>query len=79
MILDDTMGFEHTPRIYRDVCPSLRASRNGLKTTSTSNLGVIDPQGRTKKKLRITETCPTLRAQIHGNPSCAVYEVKQNE
>jgi len=73
------MGFEQTPRIYKEFCPSLRASRNGLKTVTASNLGIIDPQGRTKKKLYIKKICPTLRAQIHGNPPCAVYEVKQNE
>ena len=31
-------------------------------------VGIIDDQGRTKKELNITEHCPTLRAQDHGNP-----------
>lgn len=39
-------------------------------------IGLIDPQGRKKKRCTITQICPTLRAQIHGNPPCAVYEVK---
>lgn len=40
-------------------------------------IGVIDPQGRKAKKNKVVLVCPTLRAQIHGNPPCAVYEVKE--
>ena len=41
-------------------------------------IGVIDPQGREAKKNKVVLVCPTLRAQIHGNPPpCAVYEVKE--
>lgn len=67
IIIDDTMGFEAEPRTYEGICPSLRASRQGLKT-----VGIVDPQGRTQKKCTIQETCPTLRAETHGNPPCAV-------
>lgn len=67
VIIDDTMGFESEPRTYEGICPSLRASRQGLKT-----IGIVDPQGRTQKKCTIQETCPTLRAETHGNPPCAV-------
>lgn len=42
-------------------------------------IGLVDPQGRKTKQCKIIQVCPTLRAQIHGNPPCAVYEVKQNE
>lgn len=66
------MGFDEDVRLYDGICPSLRASRQGLKTIS----GIIDPQGRTSKTHEIKEYCPTIRAQIHGNPPCAVYEVK---
>ena len=74
IIIDDTMGFETEPRTYEGICPSLRASRQGLKT-----VGIVDPQGRTQKKCNIQETCPTLRAQTHGNPPCAVYHKTENE
>lgn len=37
-------------------------------------IGVVDPQGRTNKKCRINEVCPTLRAQTHGNPPCVVHD-----
>ncbi len=30
-IIDDTFGFEREPRIYENVSPTIRASRNGLK------------------------------------------------
>ena len=40
-------------------------------------IGAIDPQGRKTKKNKVVLVCPTLRAQIHGNPPCAVYEVKE--
>ena len=36
--------------------------------------GIVDPQGRTKKKCRINDVCPTLRAETHGNPPCVVYD-----
>lgn len=36
--------------------------------------GIIDPQGRTKKKCRINDVCPTLRGETHGNPPCVVYD-----
>lgn len=75
VIIDDTMGFEAEPRMYEEVCPSLRASRQGLKTIT----GIIDPQGRKEKIPKLQENCPTLRAQIHGNPPCAVYEVRNDE
>lgn len=38
-------------------------------------IGLIDPQGRKQKQCKIVDIAPTLRAQIHGNPPCAVYEV----
>lgn len=38
-----------------------------------SPLGLIDPQGRSGKKCAIKPMCPTLRAQIHGNPPGVVY------
>lgn len=40
-------------------------------------IGIIDPQGRKAKANKISFVCPTLRAQIHGNPPCAVYEVRE--
>lgn len=40
-------------------------------------IGLIDPQGRKSKRCIIVNICPTLRAQIHGNPPCAVYEVRE--
>ena len=39
VIVDDTQGFEDTPRIYKDYAPSLRSSRSGLKTIETSTKG----------------------------------------
>lgn len=43
-----------------------------------SPLGLIDPQGRSGKKCAIKPMCPTLRAQIHGNPPGIVYGENQN-
>lgn len=43
-----------------------------------SPLGLIDPQGRSGKKCAIKPMCPTLRAQIHGNPPGVVYGKNQN-
>ena len=43
-----------------------------------SPLGLIDPQGRSGKKCAIKPMCPTLRAQIHGNPPGVVYGENQN-
>ena len=40
----------------------------------SDTIGVVDPQGRTNKKCRINEVCPTLRAQTHGNPPCVVHD-----
>lgn len=30
-------------------------------------IGIIDPQGRNKKKVSIKDICPTLRSETHGN------------
>lgn len=30
-------------------------------------LGIIDPQGRTRKKVEMKSACPTLRSETHGN------------
>ena len=46
-------------------------------TCSWRFIGVIDPQGRKAKINKVILVCPTLRAQIHGNPPCAVYEVRE--
>lgn len=36
------------------------------------NVQIIDPQGRKSKEVKPRDECPTLRAQIHGNPPMAV-------
>lgn len=59
-IVDDTYGYGGT-RLYKNICPTLRSERSGLK------VGIIDDQGRTQKDLKIQNVCPTLRAQSHGN------------
>ena len=46
-------------------------SENGM--VHSSPLGLIDPQGRSGKRCEIKPMCPTLRAQIHGNPPGVVY------
>ena len=51
-------------------------SKNGM--VHGSPLGLIDPQGRSTKKCVIKPMCPTLRAQIHGNPPEVVYGKNQN-
>ena len=30
-------------------------------------LGIVDPQGRTKREVELKDTCPTLRSEAHGN------------
>lgn len=60
--IDDTYGFGET-RIYTDCFPTLRSGRNGLKC----GVGIIDPQGRNKKKVSPKDICPTLRSETHGN------------
>ena len=37
---------------------------------------IVDPQGRVNKVHTLRDTCPTLRAQTHGNPPC-VMQVAQ--
>lgn len=60
--IDDTYGFGGT-RIYEDAFPTLRSERSGLKC----GIGIIDPQGRNKKKVSPKDICPTLRSETHGN------------
>lgn len=38
-------------------------------------IGVIDDQGRTKKKCEVKETVPTLRSESHGNHPKAVLNI----
>jgi DNA (cytosine-5)-methyltransferase 1 len=38
-----------------------------LTAQDKHGVAIIDDQGRTKKELRLLDTCPTLRAQSHGN------------
>lgn len=60
--IDDTYGFGGT-RVYEDAFPTLRSERSGLKC----GIGIIDPQGRNKKKVSPKDICPTLRSETHGN------------
>ncbi len=38
-------------------------------------IGIIDPQGRSKKPVEPQDISPTLRAQTHGNEPCVVIPV----
>lgn len=42
--IDDTQGFEATPRIYDNVAPSLRSQRSGLKTIVTTHRGYVEAE-----------------------------------
>ena len=56
MIIDDTFGFEKIPRIYKDICPSLRSSRFGLK--------VVEEKSLEKMTTRGSDIASTIRATI---------------
>lgn len=51
-------------------------SADGVNPTLTTNIGVIDDQGRTQKKCEVKETVPTLRSESHGNQPKVVVEVE---
>lgn len=38
---------------------------------------IIDPQGRKNKECKPSNTCPTLRAQTHGNEPCIIFDDTQ--
>lgn len=68
------MGFESDPRFYDGVCPSLRASRQGLKTISANGGGqpvILDTRqiGR-EGHPRVYENgiSPTLAARDYKDP-----------
>lgn len=42
--IDDTQGFEATPRIYDNVAPSLRSQRIGLKTIVATHRGYVEAE-----------------------------------
>ena len=42
--IDDTQGFEATPRIYDNVAPSLRSQRSGLKTIVATHRGYVEAE-----------------------------------
>lgn len=71
--IDDTYGFGKT-RIYEDCFPTLRSERNGLKR----GIGIIDPQGRNKKKVSPKDICPTLRSEMHGNVPDVCVDISRN-
>lgn len=71
--IDDTYGFGGT-RVYEDAFPTLRSERSGLKC----GIGIIDPQGRNKKKVSPKDICPTLRSETHGNVPDVCIDVTEN-
>lgn len=71
--IDDTYGFGGT-RVYEDAFPTLRSERSGPKC----GIGIIDPQGRNKKKVSSKDICPTLRSKTHGNVPDVCIDVTGN-
>ena len=47
VLIDDTYGFDGTPRIYEDYCPTLRAARQGLKVLEEKEDGGSDMKDST--------------------------------
>ena len=54
---------ENTWRILDGVSRTLKADSHPAGVA----LGIIDPQGRNKKKVSPKDICPTLRSETHGN------------
>lgn len=48
--IDDTQGFEATPRIYDNVVPSLRSQRSGLKTIVATHRGYVEAEAKTAEQ-----------------------------
>lgn len=49
IIIDDTQGFEDEARIYRDVSPTIRSQRSGLKVMEETEKRKIESQYRIRK------------------------------
>lgn len=39
VIIDDTYGYDETLRIYKDIAPTIRSARQGLKVIVRKNYG----------------------------------------
>jgi DNA (cytosine-5)-methyltransferase 1 len=64
-------------RVYsiNGISPTVTTCGGGNQEVKIAEPMIIDPQGRTKKECAPTDYCPTLRAQIHGNPPQVVSVV----
>ena len=69
------VGIDVLGGLYTNPSPNYnRGVLNGISRTLKADshpagvaLGIIDPQGRTKKEVIPKDTCPTLRSETHGN------------
>lgn len=69
------VGIEVVGGVYTNQSPNYnRGILDGVSRTLKADshsagvaLGIIDPQGRTKKEVELKDTCPTLRSKTHGN------------
>lgn len=77
VIIDDTYGYNGV-RTYEDTCPTLRSSRQGLKTVEGITEICINDRGFINKEPQVSNIVPTLRAENHGNHP-KVIEKAQSE
>lgn len=63
IIIDDTnLGFNPVPKIYWDICPTLRAGRFGLKTIEENSEGGYNME----TNIRIRKLTPTECYKLMG-------------
>lgn len=78
VVVDDTYGYEDSSRVYDGVAPTLRSSRQGLKTVELTDVCVND-RGFKDKEPQVSETVPTLRAENHGNHPKVIEREREPE
>lgn len=65
VIIDDTFGYENEPRVYDETSPTLRGSRQGIKTIESDKGEVVIQIPRGKNKGGVHEIAPTLTANSY--------------
>lgn len=73
VIVDDTYGYDGT-RIYDEVSPTVRSSRQGVKVVEDITEVCVNDRGFIDKPPQVSSVVPTLRAENHGNHPKVIEE-----